>query len=692
MKLYLSMLKQMLDLPTTAPAELRVHLDEAGLEVKGVEATPGGDTIFTIETLANRGDQGCVLGAARELSARLLTPLRTVAIATDLPDKSVSLPVRRTTDLCTKYALLEMSAPSEMTPRSEVLIPGGAAPERHPLVAVSNFVLMELGQPTHVFDRDKVDGEIVVAATTAEESVVALDGNSYRVPAGSIVIRDRNKILAVAGVIGCQNSMVTPATKRVLIESATFDPVTIRKTARAMGLSTEASHLFERGTDTEQVLFALKRLVHLARGASGVVKDASSAHPLGLTVLPGTDREIRKISISYQRIREEMNLPRLSDTEVTSRLKYLGYTIDSSSNAKQVVVVVPSWRLWDVSHEQDLCEDVVRSIGLHRVKIELPLREPVIPARSPREELLDRFRSPLHGSGFHEVITKGFYTPTDIAPLEELSAGFIDSHVRISNAVDRSNALLKGTNIIHLADLLEQNLRHGSLSVKCYEVARLFSKEKHQHSPFEFERDVLSLAVGGRWYTEEWGKEESIEERLLFLKGALVTVARALFVEPQFVKSRNPWLHPGYQAELKIGNTKIGAFGLLHPEIKAARKYRFDHILAEFDLHLLMKAVRPFSASRVADTPTIRRDITLAVPAREWSSAVVHSIESMKLEYLVSVKAVDSFVKEAETARRITYRLTFQHSDRALSHEEVDGWMEQVVAHVGAHAGVSLAQ
>jgi phenylalanyl-tRNA synthetase beta chain len=223
-----------------------------------------------------------------------------------------------------------------------------------------------------------------------------------------------------------------------------------------MGLSTEASHLFERGTDTEQVLFALKRLVHLARGASGVVKDASSAHPLGLTVLPGADREIRKISISYQRIRDEMNLPRLSDTEVTSRLKYLGYTIDSSSNAKQVVVVVPSWRLWDVSHEQDLCEDVVRSIGLHRVKIELPLREPVIPARSPREELLDRFRSPLHGSGFHEVITKGFYTPTDIAPLEELSPGFLESHVRISNAVDRSNALLKGTNLIHLADLLEQ--------------------------------------------------------------------------------------------------------------------------------------------------------------------------------------------------------------------------------------------
>lgn len=692
MKLYLSMLRQMLDLPTTVTAEVRVHLDEAGLEVKGVETTPGGDTIFTIETLANRGDQGCALGAARELSARLLTPLRTVSIATDLPEKAVSLTVRRTTDLCTRYALLEMSAPGEMTPRAEVLIPGGASPERHPLVAVSNFVLMELGQPTHVFDRDKIEGEIVVALTTTEESIVALDGNSYRVPAGSIVIRDRNKVVAVAGVIGCQNSMVTPATKRVLIESATFDPVTIRKTARAMGLSTEASHLFERGTDTEQVVFALKRLIYLARGASGVVKDASSAHPLGLTVLPSAEREIRKLTLTYQRVRDEMNLPRLSDTEVTSRLKYLGYTIDASSSHKQVVVVVPSWRLWDVSHEQDLCEDVVRSIGLHRVKIELPMREPIMPARTAREDILSRIRTPLHGNGLHEVITKGFYTPNDIAPLEDLSEGFVASHLRISNAVDRSNALLKGTNLIHLADILEQNLRHGSISVKCYEIARVFGKDKHPHSPFEFERDVLSLAAGGRWYSEEWGREESVEERLLLFKGTIAAVARSLFVEPHFVKARNPWLHPGYQAELKIGNNRVGSFGLLHPDIKAARKYRFDHLLAEFDLHLLMKAMKQFSASAVADTPMIRRDITLAIPPKEWSSAVTQSIESLKLDYMVSAKAVDSFIKEGESMRRITYRVTFQHPERALAHEEVDGWMEQIVAHIAAQAGVSLAQ
>lgn len=691
MKLYLSMLKQMIDLPTTAVGELRAHLDEAGLEVKGVDTTEGGDTVFTIETLANRGDHGCAQGVARELSARLLTPLRMVTIATDLPEKGVSVPVRRTTDLCSRYALLEMSAPFEMTPRSEVLIAGGASPDRHPLVAVSNYVLMELGQPTHAFDRDKIEGEIVIAATTAEETIKALDGNSYVVPAGSIVIRDRSKIVAVAGVIGCENSMVTASTKRVLIESATFDPVAVRKTARAMGLSTEASHLFERGTDPEQVLFALKRLVYLARGASGVVKDASSAHPLGLTTVPGSSKETRKVTVPYQRVREEMNLPRLAETEINSRLKYLGYTLDASSTPKQAVVVVPSWRLWDVSHEQDVVEDIVRSIGLNRVKIELPVREPIMPERSPREELLSRVRTPLHGNGFYEVITKGFYTPTDVATLEELSPGFLEKHVRISNAIDRSNALLKGTNLLHLADLLERNLRYGSLSVKCYEVARLFSKEKHPQSPYDFEWDVLSLGFGGRWHTEEWGREESIEERLLHLKGTVTSVARSLFSVAHVSKSRHPWFHPGYQAELKIGTTKVGVFGLLHPDIKAAQRYRFDHLLAEFDLQLLIKAMRGFEAASVADTPSIRRDVTFAVPAREWSSAVVQSVQGMKLDFLAAIQPVDAFVKEGESVRRLTYRLTFQHPDRALAHEEVDEWMQQILAHVQAHLGVELA-
>jgi phenylalanyl-tRNA synthetase beta chain len=691
MKLYLSMLKQMLDLPTAEIGEIRTHLDEAGLEVKAIETTEAKDTVFTIETLANRADHGCALGAARELSARLLIPLRTVSIATDLPEKGVSIPVRNDTALCTRYALLEMSASGEMAPRSEVLVPGGAQQGRHPLVAVSNYVLMELGQPTHVFDRDKIQGEIVVTATTQEETITALDGNSYRVPSGSVVIRDRSRIVAVAGVIGCSNSMVTPETRRVLVESATFDPVAIRKTARAMGLSTDASHLFERGTDTEQVVFALKRLVYLARGASGVVKDASSAHPLGLTVVPPGQREVRKITLPYQRVRDEMNLPRLNETEVTSRLKYLGYTLDPASNSKQAVVVVPSWRLWDVSHEQDVVEDVVRSIGLHRVKIELPLREPVMPERSPREEVIGHMRTPLHGNGFHEVITKGFYTPTDIAPLEELSPGYLEQHVRISNAIDRSNALLKGTNILHIAGLLEHNLRHGSTSVKCYEVARLFSKERHAHSPFEFEREVLSIGVGGRWYTEEWGREDSIEDRLLHVKGVLLAIGRGLFVIPQIVKSRHSWLHPGYQGELKIGSTRVGAFGLIHPDIKAAHKYRFDHIVGEFDLHLLMKVMKEFSAKQVANTPSIRRDITLAIPTREWSSVVVHSIEGMKLEFLTAVQPVDLFLKEGEDVRRVTYRLTFQHPDRALAHDEVDGWMASVITHLQEQAKVSLA-
>jgi phenylalanyl-tRNA synthetase beta subunit len=215
-----------------------------------------------------------------------------------------------------------------------------------------------------------------------------------------------------------------------------------------MGLSTDASHLFERGSDSEQVVNALRRVLYLARGGSSIVKDSFSAHPTGFSDLSGGPssfgREQRKIQLSYQRIRDEMNLPRLNETEINSRLKYLGYGLDKSSTSKLAVLTVPSWRVWDLFHEQDVVEDVIRSIGLQRVKIELPSLEPIIPERSPREIAILRLRVPLLGSGFHEVMTKGFYTPQEIAPLCELEETFLANHIKISNAIDRSNALWSG--------------------------------------------------------------------------------------------------------------------------------------------------------------------------------------------------------------------------------------------------------
>jgi phenylalanyl-tRNA synthetase beta chain len=333
MKLHVRMLEKLMELPECAvesavSSQLRQTLDDLGLEVKGVEADSSRGVIFTIETLANRGDHLYALGVARELSARTLAQIKAPAVAGQLSDRRASVLVKRATELCSRYALLELSLPTAMSLRNDVAVYIDEPGKRHAIVDLLNYVQLEFGQPMHAFDAAKIDGEITVDCAQAEETIEALDGKSYRVPTGAILIRDRKKIVAVAGVIGCANSMVTAATSKVLIEAAIFDPVSVRKTARAMGISTDASYAFERGVDPEGIVGALKRLVYLAGGSAGTAKDTESAHVIGFTYVEAAPAEKRKIRVTLGYIRDQLNLPRLEELEVVTRYKNLGYGVE----------------------------------------------------------------------------------------------------------------------------------------------------------------------------------------------------------------------------------------------------------------------------------------------------------------------------------------------------------------------------
>jgi phenylalanyl-tRNA synthetase beta chain len=230
MKLHVRMLEKLMELPecpidTAGSSPLRHTFDDLGLEVKGVEASGDRGVVFTIETLANRGDHLYTLGVARELSARSLGQISIPTVAGQLSDRKTSVLVKRTTDKCSRYALLEMYIPNQMPLRNDVAVFIDEPGKRPAIVDLLNYVQLELGQPMHAFDASKIDGEIAIDCATQVEEIEALDGKSYKVPEGSILIRDRKKIIAVAGVIGCSNSMVTESTTKVCIEAAIFDPV-----------------------------------------------------------------------------------------------------------------------------------------------------------------------------------------------------------------------------------------------------------------------------------------------------------------------------------------------------------------------------------------------------------------------------------------------------------------------------------
>lgn len=688
MKLPVALLKSFIELPSDSLEELRALLDESGLEVKNVEIT-NEKAIFTIETLANRADHASVLGVARELASRLALSLKSPQLGIALTEAKVSLPVRRNTPLCPRYALLELLLPDILPAHPDVEAILGAS-ERHSLVDIANYVQLELGQPMHVFDRDKIDGEISVAGIEQDQEIIALDGKSYTVPSGALVIRDRVKVVAVAGVIGCANSMADTSTRRVLVESATFDPIKVRLTARAMGLATDASFIFERGSDREMIVPALRRLFFLAKQVSGGnVKD------VGFINLEAAPTERRLITVDPRNIRKHTNLPRLADAEITTRLKHLGFGLEKASPT-ELLVSVPSWRLWDITREEDMVEEVVRTLGLNRVKALLPSMEPSIPELSPIDAVKVGIEPYVLGAGFVEVITSGFYAERDIQLLDSLQPGLGGKHIRIKNAIEQDHSGIRITPILHMGDAINWNVARGLSDIKIFEYPVLFTNfgefgenpknggggDRPNNDGEPAERAVIAMMMAGAWERGCLGITDDSAATTLKLKGLVESICEALGVEITVVTSKIPVLHPGIQGRILHKRKHIGFIGQLHPRIADRRKWKRTPIYAELDLHSLAAARSKRGAVTVSQYPEVRRDITLGIGATYSAARVLKTIRDLELAALRDCEIVSHFVKEGEPLRRVTYRLTFQDSHRTLAKEEVDATIEVLLANL----------
>ena len=569
MKLALKLLQKMIVLPSEDAGETRRLLDDLGLEVKDVSEDSRG-VVFTIETLANRGDHLSALGVAREVAARTLAGVKHPPVVAALPQKKAVFSLRRETDRCLRYALLEAEISPDMKLRPDVGSLLESADALHPLVSILNYVQAEVGQPMHAFDRDKIDGEIIINLTTQEEKIEALDGKSYMVPVDSVVIRDRSKIVAVAGVIGCANSMVTDSTTRVVIESALFEPVSVRKTARKMGLVTEAAYAFERGVDPDGWLLGLKRAGHLLTGLGGGAADPSN-HLIGFSTASEIKVELPVIEVPLAFIRTQLGMPRLEEVQISSRLKHLGYSVEvlSATKNKEVLrVVAPAWRVWDVSSLDDVLEDLARSIGYSQIKLELPPLDYAIPELNDRERITSQLEPVLLGNGFLEVITKSFYSAKEAQLVEEYSAGKLPPHLTLKNSLESSYSHLKATNLVHAALMTEQNFRRGVQSIKAFEFGQLFGRDRGHDEEYPHESACLTLWQAGRWMAGEWRQPEKREQRVASFVGLFEQLFAALRAPVTIVDGDHPLLHPGCQGEFRVGRKVCGFFGLIHPGLQ----------------------------------------------------------------------------------------------------------------------------
>jgi phenylalanyl-tRNA synthetase beta chain len=698
-KISIPVLRRFTDLPETELA-VRDLLDDVGVEVKRADGAGG----LTVELLANRGDHYAYDGIAREVAARTGGPVHMPEHAPlEVGESPVGLVLE--TEHCLLYTatLLERTGDAGSLP-ADVLAPleGAGIHSLTAPVDATNLSNIEIGQPTHVFDADKIDGEIVIRLSVAGEKAWPLFQEGHvDVPEGTLVIADRSKILAIAGVIGCEDSKTTAESTRIVLESACFDPVKVRIASRALGIHTDSTARFERGSDPARPLVGAGRVVHLLEQHTGWTRVGTTGS-VGDWVDPARTVACDPAAASTY-LGVSLDLERVS-----ALLGRQGFTPAGTDDQGRPVFRVPPWRLWDVEFTADLYEELAKAIGYNDTPITLPLvGRGALP--STAEVRKGQVEEVLLGAGFYEVFTDGFHgrgvpellgIPAEGHPLSR--------HVETLNALDRDYSLLKNNALGQAVLAVSQNLRNKTGDVKLYEWTRTFHPVEgtdrqatlDKTTPPCTERAILWAVASGSDRPGAWA-DRSRPADVFFLKGMLDEIATTLGIDLQIgpPDADQPLalaLHPGRQATVRQGDRVVGILGEVHPAVlKRAKIKRARPCYVEIEVAALQA---PSAAAAYADPSAahpLSRSLAFSLPPRFPAARVVETLRSAGPASLETVRITDRFDHEADGVpmRAITFDLTFDNTDQALTADAVNETLRALQeAVVAAHGqtGVSI--
>jgi len=688
-RILVSWLRDFVDVPV-APSKLAADLHMAGFEVASVEPPPGAvdtstDAVIDLEITANRPDCLNVIGIAREVSTLYRTafkppPLRDLGPSD--PSRAGELRVAivdaaRCPRYCGATASIKVApSPDWMQQR---LTAAGVRPINN-IVDVTNYVLLEVGQPMHAFDLDRLAGRALhVRRAKDGERLKTLDGQDRALSADMLVIADDQSAVALAGVMGGAASEVTAGTHTIALESAHFEANGVRRTSKTLGLSTEASYRFERGTDPEGPPAALARCCWLLEhvGAGTVQSGWIDAHP--------APRPRRHVSLAPKTIERVLGL-RVDAPDVQRILTGLGFTPRSQASGV-LDVEVPSWRV-DVARDVDLVEEVARHVGYDRLPTTFPTLD-VVPARPNRRLERDRLVRRLAGAeGFHESVTFSFIA-------RERAAAFAapDTTVEILNPLSEQFAVLRPSLLPGLVESVAHNRRRGQDDVQLFELGTVFTMAAG-------ERRTLGLAWTGSGARQHWSGSTRAAD-FFDIKGAVEAVAGGLGLEVSFAPADRPFLVRGRAAAVDVvadagGRIPFGTVGLLDPRIAAAHDLpaQAELYVAELDLDAPLPAMqfdRILSVVSPPRHPAIVRDISIVVDDTLLATKVRDTIRSAAPATLVRVREFDRYQGKGVADGRVSlsYRLTFQAADRTLTDAEVQRAMDDILQTLSrAHGAV----
>jgi phenylalanyl-tRNA synthetase beta chain len=655
------------------PTELRERLTMVGLAIDAVQENEG-DSLLDVEVPSNRPDCLSHIGIAREVSviekSKVQSPKSKVPTTEGKTSDFASVEIQDI-DLCPRYTTRIVRG-VKIGPSPDWLAKRLAEIGQRPInnvADITNYVLHELGQPLHAFDLAKLSQQrIIVRRAVAGEKLKTLDGVDRTLDPEMLVIADAQSPVALAGVMGGLDSEISDATTDVLIESAYFNPDSVRSTARKLGMDTEASRRFERGADCENVVQAQTRCVALICEIAGGVatEDAIDVYP--------NPWEPRFVDFRPPRVESVTSL-RVDVSDMNRILGALGFKSEESSQNSAVRFRVPSWRV-DVEIEEDLIEEIARHTGYDKIESELPpsnLPGEYQPAEMNRRAL----RRILKDLGFDEAINFSFINTTHddwFEPVPAMAAAGDKAHfVTLSNPILEDVTQMRSTLLPGLIESLRNNLNHGTRDVRLFEIGRIFAVSKTGELPLE--RDALALIATGS-VTEEGRVQASQEIDFYQLKGAIEAAANAMKLGSLvFSKASVKHLREGQTARMFADGTAIGTIGRLAEGIAATYKFRQPVYLAELDLTALLEsAQQPVQYKPLPRYPSVVRDVTLLV-ARDISFAeLLDAVNSERIADYSSAKLVGTYEGKNIPAdkRSVTLRIEYRSEEGTLRDDQVE--------------------
>ncbi len=675
-----------------APEELRERLTMVGLAIDAVERA-GDDYVLDVEVPSNRPDCLSHVGIAREVATieggELIHP---AAIPPTIADATAAYTAVEILDpdLCPRYAA-RLVRGVKIGPSPDWLIKRLEAIGQRPInnvADITNYVLHELGQPLHAFDLAKLrEHRIVVRRAKPGEKIRTLDGADRELNPDMLIIADAQHPVALAGIMGGEESEISNQTTDVLIESAYFDPESVRRTARKLGMDTEASRRFERGVDFAGVVAAQNRCIELICDLAG---GAATQAPLDVC-----KREPPRRFVRFHPARvEALTSLRVPVTEMSRILASLGFEEMSvevlPDESPAMNLRVPTWR-GDVSIEEDLVEEVARHSGYQDIGSELPPSN--LPGDYQPGELQRRaLRRALTAQGFDEAINFSFVDSRNelIEPLPEIAGR--DDFVELSNPIIEGAFRMRTSLIPGLLTVLRHNLNHGQRDVRIFEIGRVFGTADKNQLPHEQEAMAL-IVYGGAL---EANRAESQRELDFFdLKGALEAAVDASRRAPLcFKEGRLRHLRPNQSALIVSDNGEvIGGLGRLAESIATTYKFRGPVYVAELDLtQLLQLNERPVHYKPLPRFPGVVRDVTLLVNRSTTFADIADAVFAERAEHHRDVRLLGTYEGEniPEGKRSVTLRLEYRSDERTLRDDEVEEMHRHVVSQVAQKFGAEL--